>query len=1033
MGCTTSAPVDESNPGKLSNKPQNAVVTGGERLATGEIRVHPGVKTGLNTTKQEGVTAVVQNAGPKSQPLSAKLGTDISPLSPTNKKERRLGFGSEVVRDQLRKLAVGGPQPAGDQPSFYEVSDSSDEELNKEETITTKYSRQSSVLIPKQPEAIEKICQALETSFVFKGINRDILHQVVSRMFIIELEKGCVILEQGALPQKDDCLYFLEQGEVDVVISGGGTGEAPGHEERKVEGNQTKIHKMPGWVFGDVALLFNSPRSASVVAATDITLWAMDNRTFMKFVMKHAPGARALRFVRKLPLLKGLSDNVLIMVAARMAEEVYQDGQALIKYGERGDKLYLIRYGKVRVLRPDDKGGRVEVAVLGRGHFVGERTLITGKLRSADCVAHGRVQVVVMNKKDFLDLDNPLLGWMLDYDAVATVLKSTQTLNQLPQDQLEAVIDRFEREDFSQGDVIVKEGEVASKLYILKMGDLVCTRAGTSGPVNGISEAGGFSFFGERSLQANEASAVTITVHSEKAVLLSFSRRALLQLMGQDTVGAVVGLSADDIAAAAAALRRCPGFMVLTDSEVKGLAGAFELREYGEGDVVAYAGDAADRMYVMKSGECLITQNKLLTESGEAKVATLSGLEGQRLCVGEVHGEQALLAASTRTTSIVAIKDATLVMTITHTAAEHELGCAMQPLLQQRAIAQRKAQAKALPKQEPVEFSDLLLHRIIGTGQFGSVRMVSHQKTHEIYALKVMHKAPIVESKQVEHVINERHILEEAAHQFCVRLVRAYQDKASLYLLQEWVPGGELFHHLDLEGAFDEPTAMFYAANVLLALEHLHARGIVYRDLKPENLLLDKDGYIKVADFGFAKKIGNEKTYTICGTPDYQAPEVIMRRGTGKAADYWALGVLIFEMLVGDPPFKSLSGDPWDTFRRTLSGRFYVPNFISDSAADLIYKLLQVVPERRLGSGSAGADEIKRHKWFQRLDWEALEDKRLPAPIKVTLARPNDTHNFDQFDNVDPPAMPNRVDKNAHMWDLWDWIDDVPQLAADAR
>nr|QKY15304.1 cGMp-dependent protein kinase (PRKG) [Polytomella parva] len=290
-----------------------------------------------------------------------------------------------------------------------------------------------------------------------------------------------------------------------------------------------------------------------------------------------------------------------------------------------------------------------------------------------------------------------------------------------------------------------------------------------------------------------------------------------------------------------------------------------------------------------------------------------------------------------------------------------------------------------------------------------------------------MHKAPIVESKQIEHVINERRILEEASHPFCVRLCGAYQDRDCLYLLQEWVPGGELFHHLDVEGAFDEPTAMFYAANVLLALEFLHAKNIVYRDLKPENLLMDTQGYIKVADFGFAKHIGGDKTFTICGTPDYQAPEVIMRRGTTKAADYWALGVLIFEMLVGDPPFKSLTGDPWDTFRRTLSGRFYVPNFISDSAADLIFKLLQVNPDKRLGSDKlTGAEDIKRHKWFSRVDWRALEQKKMPAPFRPRVRNPLDTSNFDNFDAVDvePPAVPaDRLEKHAQLWELWEKID----------
>ena len=152
----------------------------------------------------------------------------------------------------------------------------------------------------------------------------------------------------------------------------------------------------------------------------------------------------------------------------------------------------------------------------------------------------------------------------------------------------------------------------------------------------------------------------------------------------------------------------------------------------------------------------------------------------------------------------------------------------------------------------------------------------------------------------------------------------------------------ELFHYIDQMQSFDEATARFYAANVLLTMAYLHNKGIIYRDLKPENLVLDANGYLKLADYGFAKHVGSSKTFTICGTPDYQAPEVIMRRGATKAVDYWAIGVLIFEMLVGEPPFMSKTNDPWDTFRRAMTGRCHVPSYVSEAAADLIYKLLQV-------------------------------------------------------------------------------------------
>lgn len=169
-------------------------------------------------------------------------------------------------------------------------------------------------------------------------------------MYGVCFPAGAIVLQQGALPKPDDCMYFLQLGEAEVVISGAVDQQSKpqGGEERKVDGHTVRIPQKPGWVFGDVALLFNSSRTASVMARTNIVVWALDRKTFLQFVMNHAQGARALRFLRKLPLLKGLSDTDLMRAASRMPQRVYQDGQALIKYGERGDELFLIRYGKVR-------------------------------------------------------------------------------------------------------------------------------------------------------------------------------------------------------------------------------------------------------------------------------------------------------------------------------------------------------------------------------------------------------------------------------------------------------------------------------------------------------------------------------------------------------------------------------------------------------------------------------------------------------------------------------------------------------------
>uniref|UniRef100_A0A383VZL0 cGMP-dependent protein kinase n=1 Tax=Tetradesmus obliquus TaxID=3088 RepID=A0A383VZL0_TETOB len=1024
-------------------------------------------------------------------------------------KTRRAAAGSEAVRDQIRKMVVGGPLVAEDKSRGIDaVSDSEDDEteLAAMERDVGRLDVSGRSATAKPPEVAAVILEALQRNFVFKGIPDNLLLETVQRMFCVTFPAGATIIQQNSLPCAEDCMYFLQSGSAEVVIMGGLDASAKhgAEEAMRVEGNAVRIPQHPGWVFGDVALLFNSPRTASVVAASDVVLWAMDRATFLRFVMRHAQGARTLRFVRKVPLLKGLSDNDLLRVAGRMPERIYADAEALIRYGERGDEMYLIRYGKVRVLVPDAKGGRIEVAVLGRGQFVGERSVINDKLRSADCVAQGRVQVVVLRKRDFLDLDNPLLAWMLDYDAVSAVLKALPAFKKLKQEQMEHIFDRFEaRQELYQGDTIVNQGEPIEKIFVVKMGEvqLLAPDGSTVTDTAFVREAGGFTFFGDACLDAITRSAYTVRVASEIAHVLSLPRRQLDGFLG------AVGSGLASRGQVLAALRQCRSLQALREEDLAAIVDAGDPIRYSPGEVIAIAQPTAPAtaFYLVRTGEVLLlpTSVQLPSNITEVDVHQAEQLAAGRLLAGGLYNEavlcapaaplQAHLVARSPGTVVICFELASITRALgapggllhrgaqqqqqqQRTAAEQQHALLQQQVAMQQQQQQRMAglvqlqlqqqQMLALQQQQQmqaagglravlpgqamptavagldsrgthIDFADLELRRVIGTGQFGLVRVVRHVKTDEVFALKVMHKAPLVEAKQIEHVVNERAILGELQHPFLVGLVGAFQDATSLYLLQEWVPGGELFHHLDIEGSFSDATACFYAANVLLAMECLHARGIVYRDLKPENLLLDTQGYIKMADFGFAKKIGSERTFTICGTPDYQAPEVIMRRGTTRAADYWALGVLVFEMLVGDPPFKSLTGDPWDTFRRTLSGRFYVPHFITDAAADLIFKLLQVNPEKRLGCGPGGIAEIKAHRWFSRINWDALAAKQLPAPIQPRLKSLLDTSNFDNFDDAESDGqMKGHMgglaaagaagaaggDKGVVVWDTWQWI-----------
>ncbi|XP_077823553.1 ribosomal protein S6 kinase alpha-1 isoform X15 [Macaca mulatta] len=309
-------------------------------------------------------------------------------------------------------------------------------------------------------------------------------------------------------------------------------------------------------------------------------------------------------------------------------------------------------------------------------------------------------------------------------------------------------------------------------------------------------------------------------------------------------------------------------------------------------------------------------------------------------------------------------------------------------------------------KADPSHFE---LLKVLGQGSFGKVflvRKVTRPDSGHLYAMKVLKKATLKVRDRVRTKM-ERDILADVNHPFVVKLHYAFQTEGKLYLILDFLRGGDLFTRLSKEVMFTEEDVKFYLAELALGLDHLHSLGIIYRDLKPENILLDEEGHIKLTDFGLSKEaIDHEKkAYSFCGTVEYMAPEVVNRQGHSHSADWWSYGVLMFEMLTGSLPFQGK--DRKETMTLILKAKLGMPQFLSTEAQSLLRALFKRNPANRLGSGPDGAEEIKRHVFYSTIDWNKLYRREIKPPFKPAVAQPDDTFYFDtEFTSRTPNDSP---------------------------
>ena len=628
-------------------------------------------------------------------------------------------------------------------------------------------------------------------------------------------------------------------------------------------------------------------------------------------------------------------DDVLKLVSA-MAIKKYLPSSVIIKEGDTGDYFYIIESGTVVV----DVGG-IEVNRLTKGKSFGDLAIVYNTLRNASVVAISEVTVFLLDQITFKAII--AASQIARDEEIFKVLKNCSLFKMFTEQQLRKLCDVAELVPYNKGDEIIQKDNPGNIFYVIQDGNALVKDTGEnfSSVVLGSGD-----YFGEHTLLTGQPRNATIIAHSNVCVLIAIHRDSFQSMLG----------SLEQIFHQNMTMRVLTSiklFENLSNEEKEKLSRSFVSETFLSKDVIITEGEKGKKFFILMSGEAEIWYKS--EHFGDLKAVSY-------------FGELALMDDEVRKATVIAATECQCF------SIERAMFCKIVGSLQHIMARETMDRLETLQNVKNLGNGSVLFRELnhlgtIGGGTTSKVYLVQNKKDGAAYALKSMYKFQLLELKQHLNVVNEKNILQSCNHSCIVKYIQTFKDKNKLYILEEFVQGGELTSRIykSSGGKLSQREAKFYAYGVVSAISYLHSKEIAYRDLKPQNIMIDFNGYPKIIDFGFAKVI-NAKSFTLCGKPEYMAPEIVLGRGHTKAVDYWAIGVLIYEMICGHTPFEDLlEKDQTEQdviFRNIVNARLVYPQDFNDNGVskDLVKKLLSREVSTRLGNLSLGVDDILTHR-----------------------------------------------------------------------
>eukprot|EP00565_Helicotheca_tamesis_P000516 CAMPEP_0185726530 /NCGR_PEP_ID=MMETSP1171-20130828/2491_1 /TAXON_ID=374046 /ORGANISM="Helicotheca tamensis, Strain CCMP826" /LENGTH=801 /DNA_ID=CAMNT_0028394909 /DNA_START=140 /DNA_END=2545 /DNA_ORIENTATION=+ len=657
-----------------------------------------------------------------------------------------------------------------------------------------------------------------------------------------------------------------------------------------------------------------------------------------------------------------------------MRKTTVESGATIIQQGDVGDFFYVIASGTVAFRVDGSDAGTADA-----GACFGELALMYDCPRAATCVATTACDLWRVDQHTFriIRANHVIKG---DKDAKEALLK-VDFIKGLDSNLINHLASAMVLTLFKKGEVVQEKGKQSSDFYLFKDGKVRVTDVEVGGCKYSDITLGPGQHFGERMIIKNSPTVANVTAETDASAYV-LNKEAFLKILGNLPLEEKIINGSRKLK-----LMAMPAFEGLENEEYDSLVSLMETNNYEKGHIFCEKGKpTSPKICFVRSGAVAITG-----EDGEEKLVTQGGYFGEEMMIWD--------KVEHKSSTIPALRNAIAKEDIS--VGELTLA-AIESVVTDLSRLRKKGSKKELGKS--LELPTVKKHRILGAGTFGQVWLVSRTNEPDPYALKIQYKRELIGYGQVDGVMREKQVMAELDHPFVLKLVETYQDTTCIYMLLQLVQGGEMYNiiHTDTRDGLSENVSKFYAANVLEGLSHMHRKNIIHRDLKFENILMDKDGFCVLIDFGFAKKV-THKTYTFCGTPLFIAPEVVLSEGHNKGADIWSYGIMIYEMVTGENPFYDDGMDQMSLFKAIVRGEFYFPDDIelSRDVKHLIRNLLATEPEYRLGCYGRGDLDIRKAHWFTGIDFRKILRKEYRAPWVPKIKDPFDASNFEDWSKLE--------------------------------